>query len=191
MIHVQGRLYDDIKCYIDNIKYMNSISYDEKNNTPDYFLSDVVENDGWEAKNVTSFKKTDEYEVTYDVSNVNSNFARRLGLSSNYIHSMKGTRKGIEAILGMFGYEYGKDYTITEYYAKCSNFLSYDDVSCLRAEFDYVNGDENTNFMKGYPVAIIESSTTITDENGNIEDEFPGYTLIPWYDSSEKYEYDF
>jgi hypothetical protein len=95
---------------IDNIKYNNVVSYDEKNNVPDYFLSDIVENDGWEAKN-----------ISLD-SEVNSIFLRRLALSSNYIQSMKGTRKGIEAILGMFGYyPYdGKkgEYIITEYIAK-------------------------------------------------------------------------
>lgn len=192
MIHIQGRLYDDIKRSIDNIKYNNIISYNEKNNVPDYFLSDIVENDGWEAKNilinpgntpVIKYDKTIIY-TEKDIENVNSIFLRRLALSSNYIQSMKGTRKGIEAILGMFGYyPYdGKkgEYEITEYIAKTEKkyeeFPTYDDLVCKRTEFDYVNADENTNFMQGYPVALMD------DDNG---------TLIPWYDPNEKYVGDF
>ncbi len=170
LIHIQGRLYDDIKRSIDNIKYNNVVSYNEKNNVPDYFLSDIVENDGWEAKN-----------ISLD-SDINSIFLRRLALSSNYIQSMKGTRKGIEAILGMFGYyPYdGKkgEYIITEYIAKTEKkyeeFPTYEDLVCLRTEFDYVNADENTNFMQGYPVALMDDGK-----------------VIPWYDPNEKYIGDF
>jgi hypothetical protein len=42
MIRIYGRQFDDIKRYADNIKSMNSISYDQKNNMPDYFLSDTI-----------------------------------------------------------------------------------------------------------------------------------------------------
>jgi hypothetical protein len=91
---------------------------------------------------------------------------------------MKGTRKGIEAILGMFGYVSGSDYEIKEYIAKCEKFPTYNEAVCARVEFDYVNSDENTNFMAGYPVALVEEG-----ENDLI--------LIPWYDKNEKYDYDF
>lgn len=193
LIHIQGRIYDDIKRYIDNIKYTNSLSYNQKNNTPDYFLSDINENNGWEAKNTTPFETKTNFNINYNANKskalleisgktsayVNSAFLRRLALSSNYIQSMKGTRKGIEAILGMFGYN-ENDYEITEYIASasCETFPLYDKVSCLRAEFDYVNSDENTNFMKGYPVAIVE--------NENKE-----FILIPWFDQNEIYEDNF
>ena len=55
MTRIYGRQFDDIKRYIDNIKSTNSVTYDEKNNIPDYFLSDTVENFGWEAYNVANF----------------------------------------------------------------------------------------------------------------------------------------
>lgn len=188
LIHIQGRMYDDVKRYIDNIKHTNSLSYDKKNNAPDYFLSDIIENDGWENKNSTPFNENTKFTIKKNNitilensgktnSYVNTEFLRRLSLSSNYIQSMKGTRKGINAILGMFGYKEGTDYEIHEQVAKCSKFLSYDDTVCLRTEFEYINADENTNFMKGYPVAIIV-------ENNN-------YKLIPWFDKNEKYDYGF
>ena len=106
MLHVYGRAFDDVKRYADNIKSTNNISYDEKNNIPDYFLSDNIENDGWIAKNVSP---SDDKSVVSDEiskefsgktaifaksgktgSEINAKFARRLALSSNYIQSMKG-----------------------------------------------------------------------------------------------------
>lgn len=196
LIHIQGRIYDDVKRYIDNIKYSNYLSYDQKNNVPDYFLSDIIENDGWDAKNTVPFNEKLDKDIVYSANSktavleksgktnsyINSVFLRRLGLSSNYIQSMKGTRKGIEAILGMFGYINNTDYKIIEYVAKVDNFLDYDETICLRAEFDYVNSDENVDFMKGYPVTTIEE----IDDNGNVS-----YFLAPWFDKNEKYDYNF
>lgn len=193
LIHIQGRVYDDIKRYIDNIKYSNTLSYDQKNNLPDYFLTDINNNNGWESKNTVPFSATTNFEIKYEGNNgnistleisgktnsyVNSVFLKRLGLSSNYLQSMKGTRKGIEGILGMFGYINEEDYEIKEYIAKCEKFPTYNEAVCARVEFDYVNSDENTNFMAGYPVALVEKG-----ENDLI--------LIPWYDQNEKYDYDF
>ena len=42
MLRIQGRQFDDIKRYADNIKNTNAITYDEKGNLPDYFLSDII-----------------------------------------------------------------------------------------------------------------------------------------------------
>jgi hypothetical protein len=56
MIRIYGRQFDDIKRYADGIKSMNVLSYDGKNNVPDYFLSDKVEEDGWLAKHVSRFE---------------------------------------------------------------------------------------------------------------------------------------
>ena len=36
--------------YINNIKSANRVTYDERSNIPDYFLTDVVENEGWDVK---------------------------------------------------------------------------------------------------------------------------------------------
>ena len=54
---VEARIYDDIKRYADNIKSMNYISYDERNNVPDYFLSDLVELNGFEPNNIDTFSQ--------------------------------------------------------------------------------------------------------------------------------------
>lgn len=205
MLHVYGRAFDDVKRYADNIKSTNNISYDEKNNIPDYFLSDNIENDGWIAKNVSP---SDDKSVVSDEiskefsgktaifaksgktgSEINAKFARRLALSSDYIQSMKGTRRGIEAILHMFGYKEADkkgtqtagEFDITEYIGVVKEFPSYSKAVFLRGlGGEYLNADEQINFMDGYPVAVIAP-------NG-AEDESE-YYLVPNYSSKAKYKY--
>lgn len=198
MIRIYGRQFDDIKRYADNIKMSNSISYDEKNNMPDYFLSDTVENDGWEAQNTTPFvgKLTDSlsgYTSGKTSAFVNSSFLRRLALNSDYIQSMKGTRRGIETLLGLFGYVATSaetttrgEFCIKEYVAIISSStLSYTEAYTIRTMGgDYVNVDEETNFMKGYPVAVVRPATS----GKSIESS---YYLVPWYDKKQAYDYPF
>ena len=61
------------------------------------------------------------------------------------------------------------------------DFPSYSKASFLRGlGGEYLNADEQTNFMEGYPVAIIAP-------NG-AEDE-SDYYLVPNYSSKAKYKY--
>lgn len=181
MLQIQGRQFDILKQQIDGIKNINILSYDGKNNSPDYFLTDIVGNDGWEITNVAPSLTSAHTYTKEEKDKINNEFLKRLGLSSNYIQSMKGTKKGIETILGLFGLDIDSDnpdVEIIEYYAKVKSGLSYSDAVCLRTEFAYVNGEENTNFMLGYPVTLVEE----TGDNDEIE-----IRLYPWYDKNEKY----
>lgn len=57
ILRIYGREFDEIKAYIDNIKFNNVVTYnDNTNGTADYFLSDLLENDGWDYKNVLPYK---------------------------------------------------------------------------------------------------------------------------------------
>ena len=196
IMRIYGRQFDDIKRYADNIKNSNTLSYDEKSNAPDYFLSDTIENDGWEAQHSAPF--TDNANVvsatvkslglTLYTSGktsgfVNASFQRRLALSSNYIQSMKGTRRGIETILGMFGYQLDSATTATsaagyfninEYVALANSGLSYDDGCEIRSYGDNPYEDDDLpHLMYGYPVAVIEPG----------DDKIPRY-MVPWFDKS-------
>ena len=197
MLRIYGRHFDDIKLAIDNIKHSNSISYNGKNNVPDYFLTDKVESDGWVAKHVAQFENTTTDNITYGETNlyfkdknggyVNSNFQRRLALSSNYIQSLKGTRRGIEAILGLFGYKEDETlpkmgtYSIDEYTYITKNYLSYDVSSYIRNYVENVS-EVYDNYMEGYPVALIESK--------DAKNEDVMY-LVPWYHKNKNYSYPF
>ena len=48
-LRVFAREFDEILTYINNIKNINRVTYDERNNVPDYFLIDEVENKGWDV----------------------------------------------------------------------------------------------------------------------------------------------
>jgi hypothetical protein len=204
MLRIYGRQFDDIKRYADNIKRSNNISYDEKGNTPDYFLTDKIEDNGWVPQHTAPFigTKTDDvviegtnstlYKEGCTIANVNSAFQRRLALSSKYIQSLKGTRRGLEAILGMFGYKCVNDsdgsnattimgeYNIYEYVATVDantddgiTHLSYDEGWALRGSFDNLfEMDGVIHMLEGCPVAVV------TTKVNNEEIQY----LIPWFD---------
>lgn len=201
MMRIYGRQFDDIKRKADNIKASNSITYDEKNNIPDYFLTDIVDINGWEANNVAPFNN----EVTSLISGgsvnntvihttsgkncsyVNSAFQRRLSLSSSYLHSLKGTRRGIEAILNLFGYKKvdiitnnskAGDFAIHEYVYTISKALPYEEASTIRAYGEYAYDNETTNLMDGYPVAIVKKDGS---------DDISDWYLVPWFNKYETY----
>lgn len=56
ILRLFGREFDEIKFYIDGIRNYNKITYDDKNNIPDYFLTDEVEIEGWDLKNIYPLK---------------------------------------------------------------------------------------------------------------------------------------
>lgn len=58
MLTVCGRELDEIKFYIDGIKNSNNITYNDSNNVPDYFLTDSLDLEGWDIRNVFPYKLT-------------------------------------------------------------------------------------------------------------------------------------
>ena len=50
VIRVYGREFDEVKTYIDAIDDLNTVTYDNINNLPDYFFTDKLEEQGWDVK---------------------------------------------------------------------------------------------------------------------------------------------
>jgi hypothetical protein len=48
-LRIFAREFDEILSYINNIKNVGRVTYDERSNIPDYFLIDEVENKGWDV----------------------------------------------------------------------------------------------------------------------------------------------
>ena len=187
-IELYGRQFDDLLRYTNNIKTSNSITYDGKNNTPDYFLTDCVENDGWDAYHIAP--TTDEsiitdvlYSgVTYSgqtAADSNIEFMRRLVLNSDYIQSLKGTRRGIEVILGLLGFD-ASGYTIKEHVAVAHTFPDESDFRMVLAYHDDYYYDDDV--YAGWPVTVV---------NPNPSDDESNEYLIPWYDNGLYSDYDF
>lgn len=110
-----GRFFDDIKRQADNIRFTTSVTYDENGNLPDYFLSDELGLSGWESYSIKDYiDKSNEFTgVTisgftgishaYTANDASSSLLKVLKINSENILSKKGTRRGIESVLGMFG----------------------------------------------------------------------------------------
>lgn len=54
-LRIFAREFDEVKKYIDNIKYTGRLTYDGRGNVPDYFLSDLCEQDGWDVESVIPY----------------------------------------------------------------------------------------------------------------------------------------
>ena len=121
LFYAYGRLFDDIKRYINNIKTINTITYNGDNNTPDYFLTDQLNLSGWEVKSAveTLNKDTQTNKIflgsnkRYTVNDANLFFERALKINSRAILSRKGTKAAVEMVLSLFGlcsYDWAKRY---------------------------------------------------------------------------------
>lgn len=84
-----AREFDEIKSYIDALKD-NGVSYNGRNNIPDYFLTDQVESDGWDVKLVHPYdlvetdlakKVINDYSISNQI-NGQSAFTRSFSQSS-------------------------------------------------------------------------------------------------------------
>ena len=175
-----GRNSDDIKRYIDNIKNTAKVSYDQKGNIPDYYLSDEVEISGIDPMALGLSTGSEAYRI-------NSETYRRLRLNRRYLNSAKGTRESIEAMLAMLGLTVcdpssdtcDGDCEINEYITVAKNFPNADSVVKYNAMRDSMVNKQassiETTDLEGLPVVRIGSANK------------PDY-VVPWYDVNETYD---
>lgn len=186
---IYGRQFDDLKRYADAIKSSYIVTYDQKRNAPDYVLTDLLGNSGWETK---VLKLTDDNSIVtdplysglsygYSSSDTDSEFLRRLKLNSTYLFSTKGTRKGLDAMMGMFGFG-PEDYEVHEYVYV---FKGKDSYPHFCADTEAGNCDVK------YPLAKDVSTINKYKINFNVLDPYGDYCGIPvaeigyWPDGSE------
>lgn len=114
-----GRLFDDLKRYIDNLKCINTISYNKHNNIAENALREKCELNGWEIYDPTQFldPNTEVEQLypnqfkTYNLTDLKERFLTELLMNSKNIFAQKGTKGGIETLMSLFGfcsYDYGK-----------------------------------------------------------------------------------
>ena len=177
--------FDEIKSYIDNIKISNNITYNNDSNTPAYFLSDKLENSGWEVSNLANVLDENIKFNNYSVSDTNINMMKHLQINSKQILAHKGTRHGIDMLLGLFGYKSydvdnkSYDYKLTEYVDVVTDASNMDYNTVITYNTQKKNFDfyKNRNYLQGLPVKAVYSGI---NENGYDE-----YYLIPWFDKDE------
>lgn len=202
MMRVCGRQFDDLKRYIENIKFTVNVSYDSKNNMPDEAMGKFLEMSGWEVKNVSPVNNNELIQdvlypgrhVRCNPEDANKEFLKRMILNSRNILSKKGTRAGIEAMYSMFGLfdmKYGETieycgstetigFTIEEFDVLAKSYISGETVDEVY-EVNKEKNDYTTRFER-----------TWSDYVGLLAEEkfiINGIRfLVPWYEID--YEYD-
>ena len=205
-LQLYGRQFDGLKRYIDTIKYSNQVSYNEKNNLPDYCLTDSVGNSGWDVKPLIATGKSEfcsdilynNMSKGYSEVEANNNFMRNLKLNSRYILSNKGTREGIAALLGLLGI-YKDEYEINEHVAiakgrsdaqeKYCHFVSgLTDMIYPNAEdIEFVNMKKDS-LLDDYAGNVYEG-IGVKEVTANTEGQYYGKTyVVPWYVNGKKYD---
>ena len=204
-LQLYGRQFDGLKRYIDTIKYSNQVSYNEKNNLPDYCLTDSVGNSGWDVKPLIATGKSEfcsdilynNMSKGYSEVEANNNFMRNLKLNSRYILSNKGTREGIAALLGLLGI-YRDEYEINEHVAiakgndtqegYCHFVSGLTNMIYPNAEdIEFVNMKKDS-LLDDYAGDVYEG-IGVKEVTANTEGQYYGKTyVVPWYVNGKKYD---
>ena len=198
-LQLYGRQFDGLKRYIDTIKYSNQVSYNEKNNLPDYCLTYSVGNSGWDVKPLIATGKSEFYSDIlynnmskgYSEVEANNNFMRNLKLNSRYILSNKGTREGIAALLGLLGI-YKDEYEINEHVAiakgnASKNYCHFVDgltdmIYPNAEDIEFVNMKKDS-LLDDYAGDVYEG-IGVKEVTANTE----GRYVVPWYVNGKKYD---
>jgi hypothetical protein len=114
-LRIYGREFDEIKKYIDGIKFANIVTYDKKNNIPDQLVKYLARTLGWELTSsligndlITNYLKVGTatypgYSRGYTPQEAEVELWRRLVLNSSHIWKTKGTRNPIEFFFKLIG----------------------------------------------------------------------------------------
>lgn len=202
-----GRLFDDIKRNIDNIKNNNRVTYTGDNNIPDYYLTDSLNLSGWETYDVGSDLSGSTATINgvkYDYTDASVEFLKNLKLNTRGIFNRKGTRCAIEDILGMFGlvsYDFARlyalrngmewdendgagelyDYKIEEYVAVVDEVADSEAIKDWnKRRSTYPSSIEEINAPDFYDLPVAE--VFITKESGETESY-----IVPWFDKDAGY----
>jgi len=198
-IRLYGRQFDGIKRYIDNIKHSNQVTYNQKNNLPDYCLTDVAGLSGWDALVIKPKAQSNVVgDIIYSAMtkgfsevDMNTYFMRNLKINSRALMSMKGTRKGVEAMLGLLGiredeYKIHEKIGIAKGGDKCefsgatpssasSVYPTYESIRLINERKDnFIFGEEDiqTDELQGLAVKQVKDY------------------VVPWFDSSVEHDGD-
>ena len=208
ILHLIGRIFDDIKNHSDGIKYSNNVSYSGFNNMPSALLSDKAEMLGWDTKSIIPPDVVDNRGIIslneddfinknnikwYNATNVDSvntatadiEFMKRLLLSTNRIFSSKGTQESIEMAMALFGLGRDVDYTLKEQCYIADAKKDTDDLENLYQDVnERYSWTENGN--GGYDVVITAFSNVTLNKIFFNGEKY----IIPFYDKNEIYAND-
>jgi len=117
VLNIYGRSFDEVKRFIDGIRYVNSVTYNVGDSTPNELLKNIAQTIGW-STNISLFLQNnfvssvygntqtvqyDGYSRALTDNELNYQFYRNLILNSGYLYKSKGTRKAVEFVMRLVG----------------------------------------------------------------------------------------
>lgn len=220
VLNIIGRVFDDVKQYIDKIKQHNRITYSGDRNIPNALLSDKLELSGmdiystiptFEGENLSTITITDEVlnkyvdndkrDKWYPTKNhdnltfvdVDIDFMRKLTMSAKRILSTKGTIASIDMIMAMFGYG-ENDYTLTEeYYTVTPKEYNekFDDEFTFGEKIVQLNFNKGNELLYDDDVSGIPVGSFIVQEKTSEEEITNTTYLIPYFNQDKIYDGNF
>src|SRR5690606_2597408 len=107
LLRVYGRLFDEIKYYIDGLATIHAQNYQKRNSYPDKMTMTIAESNGWEPvrliSNDESLKAFDHIPYTRTTAEVEDDIWDMININTPYFSSSKGTRKSVEDFFSMIG----------------------------------------------------------------------------------------
>lgn len=111
LLRLYGRNFDNLKVYIDAIAYINTLSYDKKNNIPDTLVKNFAKTLGWDVTTLVSdddllssfFATTNINTDDFTPPEVDIELWRRIVMNTSYLFKAKGTRHALKAMFLLVG----------------------------------------------------------------------------------------
>lgn len=115
LLKIYGREFDEVKKYVDSIKYAHNVTYDKKDNIPDELIKSMAKTLGFEAIKSVSDNKLISYiaksnEVIFSghsrsmsTKEIDTELWRRLVINAWWLFKSKGHRKVVEFFVKLFG----------------------------------------------------------------------------------------
>lgn len=190
MIHILGYVFDNEKSLIDNILSTNTLTYNNRSNSPDYFITDLLENDGWVVNSIYPFelkeydrKNGNEVGKSYwsDINQKSNYYERKFFENTTDIIKPYATDDGGFYINGC-SMEQVPDYSGQTYYVKDGKVSTV--IKNYHSDKEYTIPDVNNEFMKRLRI----NSRSILSKKGTIDGvesllSVFGLRSKRWYDS--------
>lgn len=165
-LRIFAREFDEAKAYIDNMRFMNRITYDERSNMPDYFLTDSAKEKGWDVMLIYPYDLKETFDDGSEVNDYSTTTQLNNGtVSGDTFHHFKRefSQNGTKTVKP---YYKDREYGYYMYMLCCDkdNNVIEDTDDCA----DYGGKWQKQN-------AGEDSSFTMVDDCGNIRNRIKPY----------------
>lgn len=153
VIRLYGREFDEVKTYIDGIGRLRKVTYGGEGDTPDYFLTDLLEGDGWDVRMAIPFDLVEKNSSGDQLSeDVYSDYQAQLDNKYNGDAIVRHFSQNQEKIIKPYDYsenELGAYYMLSD----CESGTTADDcikdlICPFHTDIAYSYGDANNEFLR-------------------------------------------